>query len=93
MGPYVKKLTIQKLATDAIPPGGNISDGISFLSNAKLLSTGFRKAHEWVLSAINLIRDSVEPNPWKNASDEEIASELWKRVEDKKQKWIQKKQK
>jgi hypothetical protein len=86
MGPNVKKLTIQKMTIDTLPPGSKLADAISALTNPNLLSNNFKKAHYWVIEAIKLIRTGAEPNPWKNANDEEIALELLRRVEAKKRK-------
>jgi hypothetical protein len=43
-----------------------------------------RKAKEWVDAAIQTVRGVREPNPWKNATDEEIAGELLRQIDNKK---------
>lgn len=83
MGPNVRKLIAEKTARDAIPGGGGLADGIKFLSNPKNISAGYRAAMEWVKIAILTVRQASEPNPWKDATDEEIAGEILKHIQAK----------
>jgi hypothetical protein len=80
-GPNVKKLIIRKMATDAIPGGGGLADGIRFLSDPQGLSKAARAATEWVTVAIRAVREAAEPNPWKAATDEDIAGEILRKIE------------
>jgi hypothetical protein len=84
LGPNVKKLIIRKMSVDAIPSGGGLSEGISFLTKPGALSSGFKSAAEWVKSAIEVVRKAAEPNPWKDADDEAIAGELLRKIEERK---------
>lgn len=79
-GPNVKKLIIQKMSTDAIPADGGLADGLKFLSDPEAIIAGARKATEFVELAIKTVRESAEPNPWKNASDEDIAGEILRQI-------------
>jgi enoyl reductase-like protein len=61
-----------------------LAAGIEFLSTPGRIAQGFLSAAEWCEQAIELIRSAVEPNPWKNATEEEIAAELLRRIEERK---------
>lgn len=79
-GPNVKKLIVHKMSRDAIPPGGGIAEGIKFLSDPSGMVEAAKKATKWVEVAIAAVRQATDPNPWKNATDEEIAGELVKQI-------------
>ncbi len=80
----VVKLIIHKMALKAVPSGGGLADAIKFLSSKEGLLAGAREAGEWVKAAILAVRQASEPNPWKDASDEEIAGEILRQAEAKK---------
>lgn len=79
--PNIKKLIIHKSSMDAIPPGGDIADGVKFLTEPGRLVKSMRDSSEWVDAVILAVRYAGEPNPWKSASDEEIAGEILRRIE------------
>jgi hypothetical protein len=83
IGPNLLKLILRKVSADAIPAGctNGLAAGVKFLSNKDAIRTAFRTAERWVRGAVQLVREAAEPNPWKNASDEEIAAELMKQFE------------
>lgn len=85
MGPYVRRLVIQKMATDAIPPRGSLADALSFLSSRKQISEGMRKAETYIQAAIIAVREAAEPNPWREADDEAIAQEILRKIDERKQ--------
>jgi hypothetical protein len=87
-GPNTKKLVIHKVSLDAIPKGGGVADGIKFLSSRELISKTIRAADEWVKTAILAIRQAAEPNPFREATDEEIAGEILKKIEERKVKHV-----
>jgi hypothetical protein len=80
--PNVKKLIIRKVSLDAIPPGGGMQSGIDFLTSGKIKES-FKEAEVWVGVAIQTVRSAKDPNPYKTATDEEIAGELMARIEEK----------
>jgi hypothetical protein len=84
--PNVKRLMFEKLALEAIPPGcGNgLAVGIEFLKTPGALQSGLRAAHDWTQAAIATVRLAAEPNPWKHADDETIATEIMRHVDAKK---------
>ena len=84
MGPHFKKLVIHKMSLDAVPAGGGIGSALKFLSDPQGMAQSSRAAKEWVESAIALIRTAAEPNPWKTSTDEEIAGELLRQIEERK---------
>jgi len=86
MGPNVKKLVIYKTSLDAIPKGGGVESGIKFLCDKELMVKTMRAADEWVKTVILAVRQAGEPNNLKNATDEEIAAEILRRIEEKKEK-------
>jgi hypothetical protein len=77
MGPNVKKLIAHKMALDAIPPGGGVADGASFLLSGKLGESA-KAAAEWVKQAIAVIKAAPD-NPYGD-DDEAIAAEILRRV-------------
>jgi hypothetical protein len=83
-GPNFKRLIISKMATDAVSSCGDLASMIGFLSYPEKLGASAKAATEWVNCAIQAVRQAAEPNPWKNASDEEIAGEILRQVEEKK---------
>ena len=82
-GPNVKKLIAHKMAKDAVPDGGGLAAALKFLKDKDAIVNTARRATEFVYTAIALMRTCAEPNPWKDASDEEIAGEILKNVEEK----------
>jgi hypothetical protein len=83
IGPNVKKLIATRMSTEAVPAGGGINDAINFILKPGAMAEGFRKASQWVQDALQVVRLAQEPNPWKVATDEEIAGELLRRVEER----------
>jgi len=77
----VKKLAVHKMSVDAIPPGEGLNAGIKFLSDPKSISNGFKKAHQWVLEAIQTVRQAGEPNPFKDYTDDDIAGMILNKIE------------
>lgn len=82
-GPNVKKLIAHKISLDAIQAGGGLADGIAFLTDPKRIVEVAKMATVWVNQAIAVVRTAAEPNPWKTASDEEIAAELLSKIKAK----------
>jgi hypothetical protein len=81
LGPHVKRLLSYKMAKDAIPDGGGFADGVKFLSSKESIVAGFQSATEWIKAALLAVRQAGEPNPWKDATDEEIAAHIIERLE------------
>lgn len=88
IGPNIKRLVARKMGFDAIPAGSPdaFNAGIAFLSQPRHLLDSAREAVGWTKAAILAVRRAAEPNPWKEASDEEIAGELLRLAEKKPQK-------
>jgi len=83
IGPNLLNLITRKVSADAIPAGcGNgLAAGVKFLSDKEAIRAGFRKAEQWARDAVQAVRQAAEPNPWKNASDDEIAAEVLRQLE------------
>lgn len=69
-----------KFSKDAIPDGGGFQDGIAALLD-KRLGKRMLECIEWAKNACAAVRAAKEPNPWINASDEDIAAEIIKQTE------------
>ncbi len=82
--PNIKKLIIYKMSLDAIPKGGGVKDGFMFLSSKELIAKSAKESSEWVKTAISVVRQAQEPNPFKNADDETIAGEILRKIEERK---------
>ncbi len=83
IGPNVKKLIIHKMSLDAIPPGGGVADGLKFFTDKERISKTLRESNEWVKQAIFVVRNVREPNLFKNSTDEDIAGEILRKIEEK----------
>lgn len=79
-GPSVMRLIFTKMAKDAIPYGGGLTDGVRFLSSKESIVNGYKAAAEWVEQALKLVREAADPNPWRNSTDEDIATHLLERI-------------
>lgn len=80
------RLAAHKMSVDAIPPGtkDGLMAGIRFLSDKDRLVKSARDAKEWVDDAISAIRLAAAPNPWREASDEEIAGVILEKIAERK---------
>ena len=83
MGPNVRKLWTHKMSRDAIPDGGGFVDGLEFFTNPEKRQRIMREAEAWVAQAIAVVRTAAEPNPWREASDEAIAGELLRLIDER----------
>ena len=78
LGPNVRRLIAHKMSLDAIPTGTKepLAEGANFLLDKQRLLSSAKAAAAWVKEAFKSIREAAEPNPWKGADDETIASYL-----------------
>jgi hypothetical protein len=83
-GPNVKKLIAHKMSLIMVPPGGGIGSVIGALTKPGNIGAAAKEATEWVGTAIQLVREAAEPNPWKTATDEAIAAEILSGIEKRK---------
>lgn len=83
-GPNVTKLIIKFIAREVVPAGGGIADGIEFFRNSERRKQILESAESKTIQAIQLIK-SAPDNPFGN-DDEQIASELLKKIEEKRSK-------
>jgi len=84
IGPNFKRLAIHKTSIEAIPSGGGIADGVKFLTTPGRLAQSMRDSLKWAQDAVLAIRQAAEPNSWKNSTDEEIAGELLRKIQERK---------
>lgn len=84
LGPNVKRLIAHKMSLDAIPKGGGVADGLKFLLDKERIVKAAREADEWVKSCIAAVRKAAEPNPFREAPDEDIAAEILRKIEERK---------
>jgi len=85
-GPNIKRLFATAMAREAIPPGGGFADGVRFLTTPGAMVEGARKAQAFVTDAIAAVRSAADPNPLRDATDEDIAGEILRQVEERKAK-------
>jgi len=76
VGPNIKRLMAHKMALDAVPHGGGFDSALRFLSSKDNVTSSARVAAIWVRTACDVVRAALEPNPFKNSTDEEIATYL-----------------
>jgi hypothetical protein len=81
IGPNVKRLLILKMSRNAIPDGGGLADGIKFLSSKESIMSGYKAAEEWTEAVIQAVRDACDPNPFRKADNETIATEIVRRID------------
>ena len=86
MGQNFNKLVAHRASQIMVPPGGGIAAAVASITTPGKMAQATREAVQWVRTAISLVRTAAEPNPWRNASDEEIAGEILTKLEQKKQK-------
>ena len=82
--PNVKQLVILKMSLDAVPPDGGMKSVIDFLLKPNAMKKSFQDAVKFWQEAFVLLRNAKDPNPYKQASDEEIATELMRLIKEKK---------
>lgn len=83
-GPNVKRLIAARMAVLAIPPNGDFMDGVRFLTDPGAVARAAREAQAFASDAIAAMRSAADPNPWRDATDEEIAGEILRAVEERK---------
>lgn len=83
MSPNMTRLMVHKLSRDAVPAGGGFADAVAFLSVPERVKAAAKAAGQWARAAVQAVRDARDPNPFKDASDEEIAGEILRQVESK----------
>lgn len=81
IGPNMKKLIINKMAVDAVPPGGGIQAAIASLNPDKMREN-WRNAFLWAVNAIMEVR-SAPDNPF-GLDEEAIAGEILKQIDERK---------
>lgn len=85
----VMKLQIEILSSMAVEPtSGNahlspFARVMEILQSASELTRRARLAHDRCRESIRLVREAADPNPWKNSTDDEIASEILRRLEER----------
>lgn len=81
MTPNVRRLMIYRMSALAVPSGGGLSDGLAFFTDNGKRKRIMADAEKWTRDAIAAVAKAGEPNPWKSATDEEIAAEILRRME------------
>jgi hypothetical protein len=71
------------MSMDAVPSGKGLTDVLSFLSDKHKIMTGVKLARTWVHEGIRAVREAADPNPYRCATDEEIAGEILRQIENR----------
>jgi hypothetical protein len=79
-GQNVKKLIVRFMSRQAIPHGGGMADGISFLTDKKAIIEAARNATVLAFEAIDLVRAAPDCE-W--TTDEEIAAQIVASIEER----------
>ena len=78
------ELQVHILSTLAVPMNGGVSDALKFLTEMGDANSPSRQkvrdAAEFAKRYVAAVRAAGEPNPWKNATDEEIAEQILIRI-------------
>ena len=82
-GPNIKKLIIHKMSMIAVPKGAGIGDALNFMTKPGAIGNAAKEATEWIENALKAIRLADDPNPWRDATDEEIAGHLLREIDSK----------
>lgn len=79
----VQRLEIEFTANEVAPPGSSIASVGRAIMEPGRIGEAARLGKVQAAEAISLIRGAAEPNPWKDATDEEIAAEILRRVDER----------
>lgn len=60
-----------------------MGEAIEVLTTPAALVQRLRQARDWCQAAVLAVRQAAEPNPWANGTDEAIAGELVRRIEER----------
>lgn len=70
-------------AKRAVPPGANMAYVVSYIASGAM-GDNLRVSIEEAKAAIRLVRKAPQPNPWAEATDEDIAGKIIAEVEKRK---------
>lgn len=79
----VYRLALHRFSSGAIHAGGGFADGVRILSDKDAFMAVMRDANEWAAEAVRVVRSAADPNPWRESSDEEIAGEILRQLEER----------
>lgn len=79
-----QRLVIRRASTIAVPKGATLYRVVETIVDKKIPSI-MGEAEEWVRNAIHTMRQCSEPNPYKHATDEQIAEVILAAVDAKRQ--------
>lgn len=82
IGPNARRLLAHLMALEAVPKGGGIQTGLSFLSEPERLQQGIRDAMAKLEEALSVVK-SAPDNPYGN-DDEAIAGAILRRIDQRK---------
>lgn len=81
-GPNVRKLIAVHMANRTVCPTGNLAKVMATLSNPSKFKEAAKESAEFVEVAINAVRMADLPNEYRLSTDEEIAAEILRRVDE-----------
>lgn len=77
----MNRLAILRFAMLAIPDGSGIAGAYKVLSKPGEVARLTKEACAWAREAVDLVRTAADPNPWRDATDEDIAAEVVRQAE------------
>lgn len=75
------RLMIYKMARDNSV--GGFGAALAFLSSTEKIRDEAIAAKKWCTEAIAAVRNASDPNPWREATDDEIAAEIMRQLDAK----------
>lgn len=78
MGPNVRALVARKMSVDTVPNGcaDGFGEALKLFSDPAVLKARAVAATKWVAEAMEAVRATKGPNPFRDATDEEVAGEI-----------------
>ena len=82
LGPNMWMLVVNAMSNDAIPKGGGIASGVEYLCGPERVKDSFKNACQFAREAVDTVRGAKGVNPFRNATDEDIAGEILRRLDE-----------
>lgn len=77
--PNLFELVMHRFSVICVPPNTGLNAAIDCIRNNEL-AANWKAARVWAEGALAEVRAASDPNPWRNSTDEEIATFIMERV-------------